>query len=721
MINLPEISKIIKKTETSKINLSEKKLGKVYDYFSVRIPKNYIENIIKPIKDERFLFFIKYGILRRYEGECDIIYVEIPQIPKKLVIYRRPYCRMKSLNKLNLSRKDLPHIPLFEGEDNLKYLSLELNRITKIERLISLNNLIYLNLYGNFITEIENLSYTNKLRVLLLGKNNIEKMKNLNSLTELEILDLHSNKIKVIENIGNLKKLRILNLANNQISSISELVFNRNLEELNVRKNLIEVVPNMNEFQMLRKINIGKNLIKKIEYILEFNKLKYLQEIIIENNPILNSSDISLQFRNLPLKGKISNLNSKTPMSNSIGKNKFSYESLISLGTINGIRNINKNNKNILNNLNINKTSTIFKSSEKNRFFLSTNLKKKIIFDKKENMNNTIYSRDIIFARDTNYMSYNKSILDLNMVTPTIKRINITKLNNVNNSSNNNNNNMTSTTSEFYGKILPIKQSWNYEINNIIIKGYNGYNNKKYKEINITQGHVEIKGDFSLYLYGNCLKILAQNEFYERVKNLSFNYFCYDFIMSKKIMQYIKEFKNLVNIKFSNNNIYSFYQLTKLELFEKIEKLSILDNEICNGYLLKYFILYRLNTLKYFNNQIINNSDINTSKNIFKYFDKLISIKEKEVYETNNKTEEDRKNSNNNIVGINNNVTIESRNKDQNNIIERNIITEANSDDIDENINYLDEDNKYKFFNFAKFNLSIAIEEIMQDEKNIDI
>ena len=115
MINLPGISKILKKTEISKINLSTKKAPKIYDYFSVRIPKNFIENIIKPIKDERFLFFIKYGILRRYEGDCDIIYVEIPQIPKKLVIYRRPYCRMKSLTKLNLSRKDLPHIPLFEG------------------------------------------------------------------------------------------------------------------------------------------------------------------------------------------------------------------------------------------------------------------------------------------------------------------------------------------------------------------------------------------------------------------------------------------------------------------------------------------------------------------------------------------------------------------------------------------------------------------------------
>ena len=383
MIKLPGISNLLKKTEISKLNLITKKESKIYDYFSVRIPKNFIENIIKPIKDERFLFFIKYGILRRYEGECDIIYVEIPQIPKKLVIYRRPHCRMKSLTKLNLTRRDLPHIPLFEGEDNLKYLSLELNHINKIERLISLNNLIYLILYGNLISEIENLSYTNKLKVLLLGKNNIEKIKNLNCLTELEILDLHSNKIKLIENICFLKKLRILNLANNKICSINELIFNRSLEELNVRKNMIETIPNMNDFQMLKKINIGKNQIKKLEYIMEFSKLKYLQEIVIENNPILNNRDLFLHLKYLPIKGKIYNYFQKAPISNSFGKDKVSYDSIIS-GSI-----LNRNN----NYLNINRTSTVFNAPNKTKFILATNLKKKLIIDKKENIN-TFYSKD---------------------------------------------------------------------------------------------------------------------------------------------------------------------------------------------------------------------------------------------------------------------------------------------------------------------------------------
>ncbi len=67
-----------------------------------------------------------------------------------------------------------------------------------------------------------------------------------------------------------------------------------------------------------------------------------------------------------------------------------------------------------------------------------------------------------------------------------------------------------------------------------------------------------------------------------------------------------------------------------MDSFENLEKFSINEIEIFNGYLLKYFILYRLKGLKYFNNNIIKQSDINLSWNIFPTFDKLISIKEKE-------------------------------------------------------------------------------------------
>ena len=508
MINLPEISNILNKKESSKINLPTNKTNKVYDYFSVHIPKNSIENIIKVIKDERFLFFIKYGILRRYEGECDMIYIEIPQIPKKLVIYRRPHCRMKSLNKLSLNQRDLPHIPLFEGEDNLKYLSLELNRITKIDKFISLNNLIYLNLYGNYISEIENLSNLTKLKFLLLGKNNIEKIKNLNTLTELEILDLHSNKIKNIENIYFLKKLKVLNLANNQITFFAELAYNKNLEELNIRKNLIEMIPNFDDFQMIKKINLGKNLIKKVDYLREFQKLKYLQEIVLEENPVLNIPE-SLKFiKYLPLKGTITNLTNiytKTPLNHNSKKSGDTFDP----NTLKPFLS-NKNSKNP-NLHNVSKSITIYnrnrplpRSSDKNKSEFINCLKKQ-----KESMINTGIEHNYILVKDSSRLNIsNKNITKNSILSPlNSKKISSNKTINVKK------NNKILKSFEIYNKIIPIKDQWNFELSNIINKGFNGYLHKKYKEINIDQGHVEVEDKNALYLYGNCLKVLTQKNY----------------------------------------------------------------------------------------------------------------------------------------------------------------------------------------------------------------
>jgi hypothetical protein len=272
------------------------------------------------------------------------------------------------------------------------------------------------------------------------------------------------------------------------------------------------------------------------------------------------------------------------------------------------------------------------------------------------------------------------------MITPSIKVIN--------SSQNSNRNQKNSTITDFYSKILPIRQLWNYEMINIKMKGYNGYVHKKCKEINIVQGHVEIDSNHSLQLYGNCLKVLEENELYEKIKSISFNYFYFDFIMSKRFLKYLKEFKNLETIKFFNNNIYSLYQLTRLESLENISNLSIFDNEICNANLLKYFIFYRLNTLKSFNNQIIKDSENKISQNIFNYFDEVISIKEKEK-EKEKRIEEEKK------------VNMNINNK-------RNCIN-------NENENYSNEEYKYEFFNYVKYNLSISIEEIINDEENDDI
>ena len=277
-----------------------------YDYYNTIISKNQIEKYTKAIIDEKFIFFFKYGILRRFEGECDVIYIEIPQIPKKLIVYRLPHARAKSLENFNLNNKDLPVIPLFENEDKLKCLSLESNHINKIEHLISLNNLIYLNLYGNNIREIENLNNVKKLKILLLSRNNINQIKNLSMLNDLEVLDLHSNKIKFIEGLQTLKKLREINLSNNLLCTFHELSYNKKLEEINLRKNLISTIPNLSfgMFESLKKLNLSKNLINKVQYLDELTKLSSLKELFLEYNPILNNPESISYINKLPVKGK---------------------------------------------------------------------------------------------------------------------------------------------------------------------------------------------------------------------------------------------------------------------------------------------------------------------------------------------------------------------------------------------------------------------------------
>ena len=600
MINLPNISK---SQEISKNdNNNEIKQRKIYDYFSTRIQKSNIEQKIKSIKDERFLFFIKYGILRRYDGDCEIIYIEIPQIPKRIVIYRRPYARMKSPDKLNLCKKDLPHIPLFEGEDNLKYLSLEMNQITKIEQLISLSNLIYLNLYGNKISEIENLQNVPKLKILFLGRNNIEKIKNLNCLYDLEILDLHSNKIKIIENISQLKKLRILNLANNHINLFNELISNSNLEELNLRRNIIDSIPNLrNAFEKLKKLNLGKNNISKIESIYELKKLKKLEELIIEDNPIIMSKDVLDFIKNLPIEGA------------------FQY-----------------NNKN-----NFINSSTFIQNS------------------KRENVNLNFNNKTLIKKQNKKLFSSHSAIQIKNEKTIINNAI----------------------------KIHPIKELWKEEYSYIIKFGFNGYNKKRYKEINILQGYVDIINQNSLIFYGNCNNELEKENYKNNYSHLTFSFFYFNIIMSKETVDILKQYKQLTTLSFIDNNIYSYYQIIKLENLDSVENLIINQNEICNSYLLRYFVIYRLQNLKIFNDMKITEKDKESAKKYFEDFDKQICYIEKEK-------EKEKGNLNNkNIKESNSNNDIDIKNNIVNNI-----------------------NNQQNFFSYLKNNLCLALLDILSEE-----
>lgn len=56
--------------------------------------------------------------------------------------------------------------------------------------------------------------------------------------------------------------------------------------------------------EKLKKINLGKNMISKLDYLLELKKLKSLNELVIEDNPVLVLKESNDILRCLPIKVK---------------------------------------------------------------------------------------------------------------------------------------------------------------------------------------------------------------------------------------------------------------------------------------------------------------------------------------------------------------------------------------------------------------------------------
>ena len=669
MLSLPALKEDGKQNTIKITNNNERTNSgnhQIYDYFSIKISKAIIGMLFNSEKDERYLYFLRYGFLRRYEGKGDILYVEIPQIPKNIVIYRKPSVRSKNSEKLYLNKKDLPHIPLLEGEENLKLLSLETNLITKIDHLISLNNLLFLNLYENKISEIENLQTVPKLKALMLGKNNIIKIKNLQCLNELEVLDLHSNKIKLIENLTTLKRLRILNLANNQLTSFVELMNNKNLEDINLRKNLIVSIPNLAlSFDKLRKLNLGKNMISKIEFILEFKKLKRLEELYIEGNPVIFIKDAYKKFYSLPLKFKDqaqyeiykNNVNSINTNNNNNSVNQFKNSITSKM-----------NNGGVASNQNFISMSTTSLKNAKIQTFEENN---KIALN--NNINNDINSNNISNKSKSKQSTRNDS------------------LNNNSNSNYNRNNGgnnkgeQDNLSEEEREKLLnKIDNEWKIEFKYIINYGFNGYNIKKLKETKMQLCHAEIEREKQLNLFGNAIEVLGYKEFYNVVHIIKFEFINFDIISQRQNIENIKKFVNLRSLIFKSNNLHGFYQIIKIENIKNIERITIRRNEICNGEILKYFLVYRLQNIKYFNESEITNKDILMSKKIFENFDQAISICENESQKI--KSNKDEKNENGSIL--------------------------VNQKDINKNKIEANELN-YSFYNYTKINLAKALDEIL--------
>jgi hypothetical protein len=77
--------------------------------------------------DERFKYLLKHGIIHFIESGTMSLYVELPQVPNIIIIYRRPSERSKHPYVINLTGKGLLHVPLLEGEEATKEIILKSN------------------------------------------------------------------------------------------------------------------------------------------------------------------------------------------------------------------------------------------------------------------------------------------------------------------------------------------------------------------------------------------------------------------------------------------------------------------------------------------------------------------------------------------------------------------------------------------------------------------
>ena len=231
--------------------------------------------------------------------------------------------------------------------------------------------------------------------------------------------------------------------------------------------------------------------------------------------------------------------------------------------------------------------------------------------------------------------------------------------------------------------LVKIENEWKVEFRYIINNGFNGYSIKKLKETKMQLCHAEIERERQLNLFGNAIEVLGYKEFYNMVHTIKFEFINFDIISQRQNIENIKKFVNLKSLVFKSNNMHGFYQIIKLENIKGIEYITIRKNEICNGEILKYFLVYRLQNIKYFNDSEITNKDVYMSKKIFEHFDQAISICENESQKA-KMNKEDKENGSANI------------NK-----------KELNKKEIEST------ELKYNFFNYAKINLTTVLDELL--------
>ena len=151
----------------------------------------------------------------------------------------------------------------------------------------SLNKLLKINLTANELETIPPIFLLlTELKILTLNNNKIKKIENLENLSKLEKLELRGNKIKKIEGINNLNSLSTFTLSCNLINNIdeSDLPKLNSLKEFGLFGNYIGIE------NKTMDLDIDKQNIEFLERVIRIIKQKFenLSQLYIGGNFITN-------------------------------------------------------------------------------------------------------------------------------------------------------------------------------------------------------------------------------------------------------------------------------------------------------------------------------------------------------------------------------------------------------------------------------------------------
>ncbi|DBA02550.1 TPA: hypothetical protein N0F65_011022 [Lagenidium giganteum] len=499
--------------------------------------------------------------------EQEIYFAETSEMPGVPIVYRNQKAKASNPERLNLDRRNLPVIPLLEGEQMLRLLNLQNNVIRRIDNLLGLPNLIFLDLYNNRVEKLENFQVVPNLRVLMLGKNRLRVIENLECLRKLDVLDLHSNEIEQMENLNDLVELRVLNLGGNRISVLENIDKLQLLTELNLRRNSIQKIGTLGRLPSLQRLFLSNNKIDSLD-VLEplFQQVSSISELRLDCNHVCDVNQAEYRSRLIKSFPALKHLDLK-PLSEAERKDALQYFSQLKMA---------------------NKEREELQDTQRQHAIAAA----RAAWDKRESA--------------LERQEHSRSTGALAVANGEPHRVSSNAASSWCAATSNQTNNTPK-------KPLPVDEP---ELKPTSREEHTLYNNKA------CFSEIEVHGEYRvLVIYGEAFEALESVKAHSLVNAITFRYVPIDRIMlaaTASSSGNLKLFTRLRRLNFVQNDIRRFDQLLWLAtLGTKAEEIFLLHNPVCSRSLLRAFIGARMSNVQRVNGEDITGNERALGKQLF--------------------------------------------------------------------------------------------------------